>query len=132
MAFLILFIGAILVVAALRDTQGSLFAALGQDIPQFVTWGAAIVAIGAIGFIPRLSPLSKALLGLILVVLFLRNYKSVLTGVTAAAQSGTPASGTGGKKGNVTVSSAASLNPQQSLASVDDLIGSFNSQVGTV
>jgi hypothetical protein len=129
MAFLILFIGAILVVAALRDTQGSLFSALGSDIPAFVVWAAAIVAVGAIGFIPRLSPVSKALLGLILVVLFLRNYKNILTGISNAASSGTKPSGK-----TVTVSSlgATPANPGATLAAVDDYIGSFNSNVGTV
>lgn len=75
-----LFIGAILIVAAVRNSQGALFAALGQDVPAFAVWAAAIFALGAIGFVPGLKPVSRGLLALVLVVLVLRNYKEILSG----------------------------------------------------
>ena len=81
-----LFIGAILVVAAIRDTQGQLFSALSIDAPAYVTWGTAIVLIGSIGFVPGLKPISRGLLVLILVVLVLRNYSNVISGFNNAWQ----------------------------------------------
>lgn len=80
MILVALIIGAILIVAAVRNSQGALFAALGQDVPAFVVWAAAIFAIGAIGFVPGLKPVSRGLLILVIVVLILRNYQQILTG----------------------------------------------------
>lgn len=86
MTLIALLIGAIIVVAAIRNSQGTLFSALGQDVPAYVTWAAAIVAIGAIGFIPGLKPVSKALLALVLLVIILRNYQAIIAGFQNAWQ----------------------------------------------
>jgi hypothetical protein len=115
MAFVALVIGAIIFIAAVRGTQGDLFSALAVDAPAFVTWAAAIVTLGAIGFIPNLKPVSRSLIALILIVLVLRNYKSIVSGFTSATGTGT---GTGnGKKGNVWVTSAADTNSMLSNVS---------------
>jgi hypothetical protein len=76
----LLIVGAVFVVAAIRNTQGGLFAALGTDAPPFVIWFAALFLIGAIGFIPGLRPVSRGLLALILIVLVLNNYQAVIAG----------------------------------------------------
>lgn len=87
MIIFVLLIGAILVTAAFRNTQGDLFAALSKDVPDFAIWGAAIVAIGAIGFIPGLKPISRGLLALIIIVLVVNNYVNIEKGFAAAWQS---------------------------------------------
>lgn len=97
-----LLIGAILVVASIRGTQGSLFSALGDDVPAYVTWATAIIIIGSIGFIGPLKPISRGLLILILVVLVLRNYKTVVTGFTNATTAGANLNGTA-KPGTVSI-----------------------------
>lgn len=81
--FLVL-IAVVLIVAALRDTQGDLFAAIGEDVQAFAIWGAAIVAIGLLGFIPGVKPVSRALLGLVIVVLFVNNYQAIVSGFSRA------------------------------------------------
>jgi hypothetical protein len=86
MIFFALIIGVILIVAAVRNSQGSLFSALGQDVPAFVVWASAIFALGALGFVPGLKPVSRGLLALVLVVLILRNYKQILSGFNNAYQ----------------------------------------------
>ena len=80
MILVALFIGAILSVAAVRNSQGALFAALGTDVPAFTVWAAAIVALGAIGFAPGLKPVSRGLLALVVITLLLRNYTQILSG----------------------------------------------------
>lgn len=80
MILILILIGAILIVAALRDTQGDLFAALKEDVPAFGTWAAAIIAIGLIGFIPGFRPISKGLLALVIVVLVINNYQGIVKG----------------------------------------------------
>ena len=90
MPLVLIFIGAILMVSAFRNTQGSLASALMQDVPAYLTWAAAIVAVGAIGFIPKLQPVSRALLALVLTVIVLRNYQAAIAGFQAVAQGAQP------------------------------------------
>ncbi len=97
MIAVLLLIGAILIVTALRGTQGVLFAALGDDVPPFVVWAAAIVAVGALGYVPGLKGPARILLALVIIVLVLNNYESILAGFGAAASGqGTPQAATPG------------------------------------
>lgn len=86
MAFFVLFIGAILIVAAVRNSQGDLFTAIKTDAPDFAIWAAAIVALGVIGFVPGLKPISRGLLALVILVLILRNYQNIIAGFNNAWQ----------------------------------------------
>ena len=79
-------IGILILVASLRDTQGDLFSALATDTPKFVTWGAAIFALGAIGFIPDLQPISRGLLILVIIVIVLRNYQQIVKGLQSVSK----------------------------------------------
>jgi len=85
MILVVLLIGVVLIVSALRNTQGALFSALATDVPQYITWAAAIIALGVIGWIPGLKPISRGLLALVLLVIILRNYQGIITGVKAVA-----------------------------------------------
>jgi len=89
MIFIALIIGAILIVAAIRNSQGALATALTTDAPGYVIWAAAIVAVGAIGFVPDLKPISRGLLALIVLVIFLRNYQTIISGFEAVDTSST-------------------------------------------
>jgi hypothetical protein len=80
MLLLALFIGVVLIVAAVRNSQGALFTALMQDVPDFVVWAAAIIALGAVGYVPGLKPVSRGLLMLVITVIVLRNYKNIISG----------------------------------------------------
>jgi hypothetical protein len=91
MPLLALIVGTVLLISALRNTQGQLASALAQDVPQYFVWAAAIAGCGAIGFIPGLKTASRAFVALILVVIILRNYQAVVSGITNAAH-GAPAS----------------------------------------
>lgn len=85
MILVVLTIGIIILVASLRGTHAALFAAIGTDVPGFVVWAAAIVALGAIGFIPGLKPISRGLLALVVVVLVFQNYQPILQGFAEVA-----------------------------------------------
>lgn len=78
MAFLALLIGAVLIVAALRNRHGDLAGALKQDVPSFAVWGAAVFGVALVGFIPGLKPVSRGLLALLVVVLILTNYENII------------------------------------------------------
>ena len=97
MLLVALIIGVVLIVAAIRGTQGTLFSALMQDVPAYVVWAAAIVGLGAIGYVPGLKPASRALLVLIFVVIVLHNYQKIIAGfqsVVTPPKAQTPVSNT--------------------------------------
>lgn len=97
MILLALLIGVILVTVAIKGNAGTLFTALGQDVPAFVLWGAAVVALGVIGFIPGLKPISRGLLALLIIVIILRDYQPIIAGFKGALTAGAPtASNTAG------------------------------------
>lgn len=84
MVLFLVIVAIVLIVTALRDTQGDLFAALREDVSAFGTWGAALIGLGLLGFIPGIKPVSRALLGLVIIVLFVNNYQAILAGVSNA------------------------------------------------
>jgi hypothetical protein len=102
MPFALLIIGAVLVVAAIRNTQGDLFTLVSGDFSgpsNFIFWMVAILLIGSIGYIPKIKPLSVAFLSLVVLVLFLaKGDPSKATGgffekFTAGLQTTTTAAG---------------------------------------
>jgi hypothetical protein len=81
MAFVLIIIGVVLLVTSVRNTvtaQGNipgLFTLLQGDFTgpdNFIFWMLSILAIGALGYVPKLKPLSVAFLSLVIVVLFLK------------------------------------------------------------
>lgn len=74
MPFALLIIGLVLLVAGARGKQNDLFSLVAGDFTganNFLFWFVSILAIGAIGYIPKLKPLSTAFLVLVILVLFL-------------------------------------------------------------
>lgn len=72
--FALLIIGAVLLVSAVRNTQDDLFKLIQGDFTgqgNFVFWVVSLLIIGAVGYIPKLKPVSDGFLVLVLVVLFL-------------------------------------------------------------
>lgn len=76
MPYALLLIGAVLLVAGLRNTYSELWALVKGDFTQqggFLTWVAAIAVVGGMGYIPKLRSLSIAFMTLLLLVLVLSN-----------------------------------------------------------
>jgi len=80
MAVVLIIIGLVMVIAAVRNTvttQGNVEGLVplvqgdfsGQN--NFVYWVVSILIIGAIGYIPSMKNLSNAILALVIIVLFL-------------------------------------------------------------
>jgi hypothetical protein len=118
MVFFALLAGVIIVVAAIRNTYPTLFAALGEDTPAFVVWAAAIVAVGVLGFVPAIKTPAKLLIALIILVLVLTNYRNILSGLAHAAQPGSGAS------------SGSGAGTQQASAATDALSSLLSSALG--
>lgn len=89
MAFVLIIIGVVLLITSVRNTvttQGNtpgLFTLLQGDFTgpnNFVFWLFSILVIGAIGYIPKLKPVSIAFLALVITVLFLKRGDTSGTG----------------------------------------------------
>lgn len=75
MPFALLIIGLVLLISGVRATQDTLFSLVKGDFTgtdNFIYWLGAIMIIGALGYIPKVKPISTALLVLVIVVLFLK------------------------------------------------------------
>lgn len=121
MGFAVLLIGLVLVVAAVRNSQADLFKELAADVPAFGVWAAAIIAIGAIGFVPGLKPISKGLLFLVILVILVNNYKNIESGLRGAWSNASASDGT--SSSTASNQSATSNALQNGLSSVDPGIG---------
>lgn len=95
MILVVLFVGVLIIVAAVRNSQTALFTALKTDIPDFAIWAGAIIAIGVIGVVPGLKPVSRGILALVLTVIVINNYKAVTANFKTAWTGAGNASGTG-------------------------------------
>jgi hypothetical protein len=88
MPLVALLVGALIIVAALRNVHGGLASALEEDVPGYFTWAIALAAVGALGYVPGLKTPSRMMLALIFVVLVVVNYRQMLAGFTGFAASG--------------------------------------------
>jgi hypothetical protein len=96
MPFAILILGAILVITAFNNSFGTLASELEGDIPGYFKWAAAIAAILGIGYVPGLRTPSRYLLGLVLLVVLLKNYSGIFSGFKSfLTSSGAATSGAG-------------------------------------
>ena len=74
MPIFFLVIGLLLIVTVVRGTTIGFAKRLGQDISGgYLKWLAAIIVIGAVGFVPSMKSPSRYLLALIAVVVMLRS-----------------------------------------------------------
>jgi|ERR1035437_314255 hypothetical protein len=75
MPFVLIIAGTILLVAGTRNTQADLYHLLVGDFTgqhNFVYWFLSIMVIGAIGYVPKMKPISEGFLILVILVLFLK------------------------------------------------------------
>lgn len=112
MPFVIIIVGAVLLIAAIQGTERDLGKLLYSDA-GFVWWVLAIVCVGAIGYIDRFKKFSDGLLALILISLVMREQgfvqqfiQAVRSGSTnpqalpADSQQAPTSGGGGGSSGN--------------------------------
>ena len=123
MPAILIVVGIVLAVAAIRNTQGNLGTALETDLPGFFKWGLAVGAVGGLGYVPGMQTLSRWLLGLILLVIVLVNYQKFLAGFTTLETSPP----TGGAAAP-TPSAAYAANPTAAIP-VADVTGTTTGNV---
>src|SRR5579864_8413353 len=111
MAFVLIIVGIVLLITSVRNTvttQGNtpgLFTLLQGDFTgpdNFIFWLVSILVIGAVGYIPKLKPLSVGFMTLVIIVLFLKRgnpsgagggfFSQILAGLNTT-QTATPSTG---------------------------------------
>ena len=93
MPFFLIFLGAILIITAYRNTYGQLATDLEQDAAGFFPWALAIVAVGALQWIPGMTTIARWLLALVLVVIVLKNFTNVQKAVASLGTLPAPQTG---------------------------------------
>lgn len=75
MPIVAILLGAILIDLVARGTEREFGQQLESDFGggSFVAWAAAIIVIGALGYVPALGKISSAAMGLVILVLVLAN-----------------------------------------------------------
>ena len=131
MPFVLLIVGAILVVAAFNNSHGDLGKALQSDLPGFFKWGAAIAAILGLGFVPGFKTPSRWLLALVLLVIVLKNYSAIFAGLTSFAKTGPAATNAGPDVPTPSAAFSASAGQSTTPAPASDVTGSPSSPSST-
>jgi hypothetical protein len=73
MPFALIFAGLILVTAGVRGKSQELYTLVKGDVETgYIYWMFSILVLGALGYIEELKPFSRALMALVIVVLFLK------------------------------------------------------------
>lgn len=111
MPFAVLLIGAIIIIVAFNNSASSLATQLEGDIPGYFKWAAAIAAILGIGYVPGLRTPSRYLLGLVLLVILLKNYTQIYSGFQTFLTSGGATTGTGAAQPTPTASYTSTYAP---------------------
>lgn len=81
MPFALLIVGVVLLISAARGTHTLLFSTLESEFSgqgNFVFWMVSILLIGSIGYIPKVKPISDALIVLVILTMVLTKGKSGL------------------------------------------------------
>jgi hypothetical protein len=132
MPFILIIIGSLLLISAVRNTYGDLATALEADLPPYAKWALAIVGTGSLGYIPGMREISRWLLALVIVVIVLKNYQAILTGFTsleslpaASTAAATPAATVTASSGSP-VTSAEITGTSTTAIAANNVAGSIN------
>lgn len=88
MPYALLIIGIVLLVAGARGQSENLLQLVDEDFLStggYIPWAISILGIGAVGYIPKMKPISDAFMALVVVVLILAN-KGFFTNLQSAVQ----------------------------------------------
>jgi hypothetical protein len=145
MQLLLILLGLALLSSGIKGTERALgnqlqadFLGEGDKSGGFVSWLAALLAIGALGYIPVLQKPSRALLGLIGVSIFLTNHgiiSQLFTSVATIRQQGVAGNVpiVTGAAGGGSLTSGASAGPNvgsSSGSNVGQAVGAVSQGVG--
>lgn len=126
MPFVLLLVGVLCLIVAVKGTQGTLYDLLKAEFTgtnNFVVWAAAIMVLGLLGYIKPIRPVTHAFIALIVLVMILANGSGVFSKLgTAFAHPNAP-------KGTTTGSGDTSSTGSSGSGSTGKLTG-LNTDTG--
>ncbi len=100
MPFVFLIVGIVLLIVAVRGTHSQFFSLLKSEFTgsnNFLVWVMAIAILGALGFIKPIRPIALGMMGLVFLVMILKNGGGFFSQFNQQiANPVAPASGSGG------------------------------------
>jgi hypothetical protein len=90
MPLIFIALGVLLVVVAYQNTEIALFQQVSADVPGFAKWAAAIVVIGGIGYYEPIKKPARMLFGLVVLVIFFKNYQRIIDAIKSPAAAQPP------------------------------------------
>lgn len=89
MPFVLVIVGLLFLVVAIRGTQGALFSLVKSEFQgtnSFIPWAAAIFILGAIGYVKTIKPVADGMIGLVILSMLLANKGGFFTQLNAGLQ----------------------------------------------
>lgn len=126
MPFVLLAVGILFLVVAVKGTQGDFYALLKSEIVgtnSFIPWIAAIIVLGLAGYIKPIRPITHAFLVLVILVMVLANGGKVFGQFNQAVAN--PVAPSGGSAGSGVPSSAQVAADALAGAKLGGLAGMF-------
>jgi hypothetical protein len=146
MPFALVIVGVILLIAGIRGQIGNLASLIKSDFTgsgNYIYWVVAILAVGSVGYVKKLQPISDAFLALVLIVLMLANkgfFAQFMSGLSATTTCASTTDSTTQVMGNqlaqsFTAAPSALSQPGDSLqtqlnTSLQNLNSALNSGAG--
>jgi hypothetical protein len=91
MPLFLIFVGIAMMLLAWQNNQLVFVQQVGQDFSEgFFPWFGAVLALGALGYVPDLKGFTRGILGLVLLVFVLANGKGLFSQLESVIQGGTP------------------------------------------
>jgi hypothetical protein len=144
MPFVFIVLGLLLLIVAFNGTQGALVALLKSEFTgpgSFVPFAAAIMILGAVGYIKPAKPIADGMIGLVILAMILGNkgrfFSAINTGLSNPVAPSVAATG-GGASSSSMIGSANAATPSSTgsgAATGANLLPVYNQQgvnVGTV
>ena len=129
MPFVLLVLGLLFLIVAVRGTQNDFFSLVKQEFTgqnNFVVWASAFIILGLIGYIKTLKPVSDAFIGLIALVLILTKGQGFFSKFNAGIRSPVAPSGSSQMvpaPGNNPVSAVSNVAPGNNIS---DMLNASN------
>jgi len=137
MPFAFIIVGIVMLISGVRGKSANLLTLLKGDLTgsnNFVYWILSILVIGSLGYVDEFKTLSRALLGLVLVVLILADDKNGSGGFFATLQSDLKQLGASGGTSVASISSPSATGVTQNgdgSITVPDVFGGTTYPAGT-
>lgn len=127
MPFALLIIGLVVLVAGARGQSSNLLQLVDEDFLSeggYIPWAISILGIGAVGYIPKMKPISDAFILLVIIVLilankgFFANFQTAIASFGSGSDTLAGSTQTSSSSGTTSTAATGSSGVSQNVSSV--------------